>query len=63
MAASAFLKPSRRFHDRLRNEIASQKPEAVDHGRVANAQPKIVSDYFDVLNRVLEEQASPAVQL
>ena len=58
MAASALLKPSRGFRDRLRNEIALQKPEAVDHGRVANAQPKIVSDYFDVLNRVLEEQAT-----
>ena len=59
MAASALLKPSQGFRDRLRNEIALQKSEAVDHGRVANAQPKIVSDYFDVLNRVLEEQATP----
>ena len=45
----------RGFRDRHRHEIALRKPESVDHGRVANARPEIVSDYFDVLNTILEE--------
>ena len=43
------------YNHSLYTTIALRKPESVDHGRVANAQPKIISDYFDVLKTMLEE--------
>ena len=43
----------RGFTDR-HPELSLRKPELVDHGRVANATPDIIGNYFDVLHATLE---------
>ena len=48
------LKWWRGFRDR-HPEFFLRKPELVDHGRVANATPYTIGNYFDVLHATLEE--------